>query len=324
MDHGQRSALNFFTGTDLDRVTHRRRDQEWIAEQLQSLTTRVIPVWQGRNLFVDSQDGSGPVFPTAGELSELLGPITSPILLGIEDHCTFFAVDMPADDRQVPQQLSPLGRLYELKQAATMVDSRQAGLLAYANAITYWHRCTSFCGTCGSRTTSSEAGHVLVCSNQGCCRQHFPRTDPAIIVLVSHGEKCLLGRQPVWPPRLYSTIAGFVEPGETLEQAVVREVHEETGVVVTGVRYASSQPWPFPGSIMLGFYADAGSTDLRVDGDELEHARWLSRDEMQAELENRTLRLPSPFSIAHRLIEDWFNAGDNGRLSEALNRPESH
>jgi NAD+ diphosphatase len=323
MDHGQRSALNFFTGTDLDRVAHRRQDREWIAEQLQSPAARVIPVWQGRNLFKDRQDGSGPVFPGAGELGELLGPITSPILLGVEDHCTFFAVDLPADDPEVPQQLSPLGRLYELKQAATMVDAQQAGILAYANAMTYWHRCTTFCGTCGSRTISNEAGHVLVCSNQACGRQHFPRTDPAIIVLVTRGDRCLLGRQPVWPPRLYSTIAGFVEPGETLEQAVAREVYEETGVTVSGVSYASSQPWPFPGSIMLGFYADTESTELRVDGNELEHARWLSRDEMRSELENRTLRLPLPFSIAHRLIEDWFDAGHSDRLGDTLNRAAS-
>jgi NAD+ diphosphatase len=317
MDHRQSSDRNFFTGSSIDRVGHRRRDQQWLAEQLASPKTVLIPVWQGQNLFTD-EDQPAPVLTTAAALRDLIGEIGSPILLGVDDDRTYFAADLPADDPAQEDLLAGIGRLHNLRQAAGMVDSRQAGLLAYANAITHWHRSTAFCGVCGSRNISSEAGHLLTCSNQDCRRQHFPRTDPAIIVLVTNVDSCLLGRQPVWPPGLYSTIAGFVEPGETLEQAVAREVEEETGVIVKSVSYVSSQPWPFPGSIMLGFYATAESIDVQVDGDELEDARWLNREEMLGELKARSLRLPLTFSIARRLIEDWFDTGNLGRLSEVL------
>jgi NAD+ diphosphatase len=317
MDHRQSSERNFFTGSSIDRVGHLRRDQQWLTDQLASPKTLLIPVWQGQNLFTDEADPA-PVMTSAIELKELVGEIRTTILLGVDENHTYFAVDLPVDKKVRHDLLAGFGRPHSLRQAAGMVDSRQAGLLAFANAMTHWHRSTAFCGVCGSRNISSEAGHLLTCSNQDCRRQHFPRTDPAIIVLVTNGDSCLLGRQPVWPPDLYSTIAGFVEPGESLEQAVAREVQEETGVVVKSVTYTSSQPWPFPGSIMLGFYATAETVTLQVDGDELEDARWLTRDKMLDELKARSLRLPSTFSIARRLIEDWFDAGNLGNLREIL------
>jgi NAD+ diphosphatase len=318
MDHRPSSDRNFFTDSSIDRVSQQRRDDEWLAEQLASPKTLLIPVWKGQNLFTD-EAAPAPVMTSATKLRELAGETATPILLGVDGERTYFAVDLPLDEESLKHQLTGLGHPHHLKQAAGMVDRRQAGLLAYANAITHWHRSTAFCGVCGSRTISSEAGHLLTCSNQDCRRQHFPRTDPAIIVLVTNNDSCLLGRQPVWPPGLYSTIAGFVEPGETLEQAVAREVQEETGVVVKGVSYASSQPWPFPGSIMLGFYATAERMAVQVDGDELEDARWLSRKQMLDELRARRLRLPLSYSIARCLIEDWFDAGNLGNLRESLN-----
>ena len=164
-----------------------------------------------------------------------------------------------------------------------------------------------FCGNCGSQTAIREGGYMRVCTNDDCGQRHFPRMDPAIIVLVTCGERCLLGRKPVWPEGMYSTIAGFVEPGESIEDAVVREVREETGVEVAEMCYRSSQPWPFPTSLMLGFRARAKSEAIRVEQDELEDARWFTRAEMQEALDQDRLRLPPAISISRRLIEDWFD-----------------
>ncbi|MCB0183493.1 MAG: NAD(+) diphosphatase, partial [Caldilineaceae bacterium] len=151
-----------------------------------------------------------------------------------------------------------------------------------------------------------------------CGKQIFPRTDPAIIVLVRSGDRCLLARQPSWPAGRYSVIAGFVEPGESLEDAVKREVMEEAGIAVGQIQYHSSQPWPFPSSLMLGFMADATTTEFHFIDDELEEARWLTREQIAAEIENGTLKLPPGLSISHRLIESWFDAGDVGKLSNLV------
>jgi len=188
----------------------------------------------------------------------------------------------------------------------------EAGLLGYARAIVSWRRRHSFCGTCGAKTVPAKSGHVLVCSDPSCRHEQFPRIDPAIIVLVSDGERALLGRQANWPLGRYSTIAGFVEPGESLEDAVAREVLEETGIEVDQIEYHSSQPWPFPSSLMLGFTAHALTTVVRLNDDELEDARWFERADIAS---NATL-LPPRQSISFRLIEHWFDAAGDGRLRD--------
>jgi len=181
-------------------------------------------------------------------------------------------------------------------------------MLAYARGILHWHRQTRFCGVCGSPTELREAGHLRVCTNPACAAHHFPRTDPAVIMLVSRGDRCLLGRKSEWPDGMYSTLAGFVEPGESLENAVAREVMEETGVAISNIRYHSSQPWPFPASLMLGFYATAETEEINYDPAELEHARWFTRAELAdggAGIRHR----PRSDSIARRLIETWVAGG---------------
>ena len=160
------------------------------------------------------------------------------------------------------------------------------------------------------------------CANPDCAQRHFPRTDPAIIVLVTHRDRCLLGRKPSWPRGLYSTIAGFVEPGECIEHAVQREVLEEAGIEVAEMHYQSSQPWPFPSSLMLGFRARASSTSICVGQDELEDARWVSRIELRHDLMSGTIRLPADISISYRLIEGWYNEGHLGLLVDAQARAE--
>jgi NAD+ diphosphatase len=188
------------------------------------------------------------------------------------------------------------------------MDRREGALLALARAIMFWHARHRYCGLCGSPTRSEEAGHMRRCTNPACNTMHFPRTDPAVIMLVTDGHRALLGRNKNFPlPGMYSTLAGFVEPGESLEDAVAREVREESGIEVAAVHYHSSQPWPFPANIMLGFHAEARTTEITIDYGELEDARWFTRDWLTSHTDDDSFRLPRLDSIARRLIEDWLH-----------------
>ena len=178
-------------------------------------------------------------------------------------------------------------------------------LAAFARGITHWHSRHRFCGVCGYKTVPEEV-ITRRCTNPTCATTHFPRTDPAVIMLVHDGnERCLLGRQAAWPQGMHSTLAGFVEPGESLEEAVAREVFEETHVTLSRVTYHSSQPWPFPASLMLGFHAEAKTTDIIVDTSELEAARWYEKSWLLQHEDDEAFRLPRKDSIARRLLEDW-------------------
>jgi NAD+ diphosphatase len=174
--------------------------------------------------------------------------------------------------------------------------------------MTHWHATHKYCGSCGAPTESREGGHLRVCTDPDCARAHFPRTDPAVIMLVAKDDRCLLGRKAEWPPGRYSTLAGFVEPGESLEDAVRREVMEETGVVVSDVEYHSSQPWPFPASLMLGFFCRAETEVVQRNDKELEDARWFTREELRNGNGGMGIA-PRPISIARRLIDDWLTEG---------------
>jgi NAD+ diphosphatase len=182
----------------------------------------------------------------------------------------------------------------------------EAGLFAYARGLAHWQQRTRWCSACGAPLRLEAAGHRAKCTNTQCDIAHFPRTDPAIIVIVSHDGRCLLGRGPQWPERRYSTLAGFVEPGETLEQAVRREVLEESGVRVGACDYHSSQPWPFPASIMLGFTAVAEDPTIRL-GAELAEARWFSVDELVGGLRAGEIKVSSPLSVSYKLVEHWLH-----------------
>jgi NAD+ diphosphatase len=197
------------------------------------------------------------------------------------------------------------GVVADLRVAAASVLPEEAGLLAYARALLHWQRRKQYCGVCGGKTKITNGGHRAVCSQIDCGAEYFPRIDPAIIVLVSSGDHCLLGRQASWPEHRYSTLAGFVEPGETLEQALSREVLEETGVRVDECRYLASQPWPFPASLMLGFEAQAQRQVVRV-GAELSDAQWFSADQIPKLIQAGQLRLPPKISISYHLIARWF------------------
>jgi NAD+ diphosphatase len=210
----------------------------------------------------------------------------------------YFAVDGPF-------QVGPDERAAGVRELPVDLAPAASGLFAHAIGLSNWHARHGFCPKCGSPTTVTAAGHVRVCTR--CGTEHYPRNDPAVIMLVvDDDDRCLLGHNPAWPPGRFSTLAGFVEPGESLEQAVIREVHEEVGVRVDDVRYEGSQPWPFPASLMLGFRAHASDPKLRIDVSEITEARWFSRDELVAAGQRREVLMPGAISIARWLIEGWF------------------
>ena len=316
IDHFQRSALNYFAASPVDRQALKRRDDQWLAEQLRGQDARFVPVWRGQNLITNAEKPAA-VLPTYAEIAPWLES-NAPILLGQLHGTTYFALNLPAQDETVLEKFQPMGIFMDLRLRSGELPEGLAEVLVFGKGIAYWHQRHSHCGDCGHPTQSREAGYMRECTREGCGAKHFPRTDPAIIVLVYDGERCLLARQPTWPEGRYSVIAGFVEPGESLEDAVLREVAEETNVAVRSVHYHSSQPWPFPSSLMLGYLAEAASTDINLNDAELEHAHWLSRTDIVQRVREGTLMLPPPISISHRLIETWFDEGNEGKLSDLL------
>ena len=230
------------------------------------------------------------------------------IFLGIYERHALFALDLSHLEEDDLTDLAPGAAFAELYGIATQLLRREASLLSHAAWLVHWTQRHRFCGACGHPTRAEETGHVRRCGNPACGMAHFPRTDPAVIVVVEHEGRCLLARQKGWPDRLHSCLAGFVEPGESAEEAVVREVKEESGVSVTGVRFFASQPWPYPCSLMLGFFAEATDPALDLGDDELAEAAWYSRTEL-ADPEALDIRLPRHDSIARRLIDDWLERG---------------
>ncbi|HLJ21307.1 MAG TPA: NAD(+) diphosphatase, partial [Stellaceae bacterium] len=242
---------NFYAANGLDRAGHRRREPDWLEAQLAHPETLFVPVWRGQNLVASVAEGAPSAITLRREA--LVSLDGEPVLLGLREERAYFALDLSHHESPL-QQIRAEGPIEftDLRRVGPLLARPDGALLAYARGILYWHGRHRFCGVCGSPTRSEEGGHVRRCTRSECNATHFPRTDPAVIMLVTDGERALLGRQKVWPKGQHSTLAGFVEPGESLEDAVAREVLEETGIVVDDVTYHSSQPWPFPSSIMLG------------------------------------------------------------------------
>ncbi|MDX2101686.1 MAG: NAD(+) diphosphatase [Alphaproteobacteria bacterium] len=300
---------NIYAAHGFDRATHRRRDGTWLAERLSHPSSIAVPVWNNRSLVrVSEQQALLSLPPDA-----LLDRARHWVFLGEMDGRAVFAVDLlPLSDDEaldLAQSLAPGAQFEDLRKVGSTLPRLEAHLLAYARGLAHWHARHRFCGVCGSETEMQEAGHVRRCTNPACQTEHYPRTDPATIMLVTDGNRALLGHNKRFPPgpdgvRMFSTLAGFVEPGESLEDAVAREVLEEVGVTVGAVRYHSSQPWPFPQSLMIGFYAEATSTAITIDPDELADARWFTADEIRNPTPHG-FALPRVDSIARALIEGW-------------------
>jgi NAD+ diphosphatase len=295
-----RSRPNVLAGPYLERSAHWRKDEERLRAALADPATLFVPVWHARSAVVTSSDGRAAAYFATGAQTLAGLDASGFILLGEFREHVVFAVALAGE---APPALASGAELQDLRLIAGELTAEEAGLLAYARAMVHWREHNRFCGRCGSPMIALQGGHVMQCT--ACAHQQFPRLDPAVIVLVTDGERALLGRQPAWPPGRYSTVAGFVEPGESLEDAVAREVREETGVIVDEVAYHSSQPWPFPSSLMLGFTASARQTDIDLSDEELEDARWFTR----AQLAAGEIALPTTHSISFRLIEDWYDGG---------------
>jgi NAD+ diphosphatase len=291
------ARANFLADGPLDRLGHLRKDAAWLEAALAQ--GRFLVLWR-RRILVSAGEPVRPLLLDRARISHL-ARVRDGVLLGFRDAAPCFAVGL---NGELPPELP--GRFEDLRGVGDRLEPADAALLAYGRAMIVWHERHQYCSVCGAPTASAEAGHVRLCA--ACEARHFPRVDPAIIVLVADDTHCLLGRQNSWPPGRYSTIAGFVEPGESLEDAVRREVCEETGIQVGRVSYHSSQPWPFPSSLMLGFSARPLGGEIALRDGELEDARWISRDDITA----RHILLPPKVSIAYRLIETWFD-GEPGR-----------
>jgi NAD+ diphosphatase len=288
---------NFLSGPYIDRRSEAREDERWVEQARADAGTRYL---LGRGSAQLLRTGSEPGIAFLDNSEPQLRALGDAhlVLLGWFHGERLVFADLPAD---LPFG-APAGTAFEeLRPLTAVLPPEEAALMAYARALSTWRARQRRCGVCGSPTVPTHAGHCLHCSNPSCAQDFFPRIDPAIIVLVSDGERALLGRQAGWPARRYSTVAGFVEPGESLEDAVAREVLEETGVVVSNVRYHSSQPWPFPSSLMLGFFASAAPGCAVLVGGELEDARWFTREQVTS---GEALAPPTQ-SISWRLIESW-------------------
>jgi NAD+ diphosphatase len=306
---------NAFSGAALDRAADGRKDPDWVAAQCRDPHARAVLA------------GADGVYVTGGEAPRLaLVPLAAapahnpPLLLGLDDRGPVFAVDVDPPDGALPRPLigaqgagapdpatgtRPVG----LRDAVASLPQSDGGLVAYTCALVNWHRRHGHCGVCGASTELAHGGLMRTCP--ACGSSHFPRTDPVVIMLVTGEDRVLLGRQASWPPGRYSTLAGFVEPGESLEEAVRREVREEAAVDVGAPVYLSSQPWPFPSSLMLGFTVPwAGGEPVRQE-DEIEDVRWFSRAEVEAAAswgDDAPLALPPRHAIARRLIDSWLEA----------------
>ncbi|MBT2386605.1 NAD(+) diphosphatase [Streptomyces sp. ISL-11] len=284
----------------IDRAAHHRLDEAWLAAAWSHPSTRVFVVSGGQVLIDDTADGRTELVMTPA----FEAPVTEThrYFLGEDEKgIAYFALQKDALPGRMDQSARPAG----LREAGLLLSPRDAGLLVHAVALENWQRLHRFCSRCGERTVVAAAGHIRRCP--ACGAEHYPRTDPAVIMLVTDkDDRALLGRQMHWPEGRFSTLAGFVEPGESIEQAVRREVAEEAGVTVGDVEYVASQPWPFPSSLMLGFMARATSSDIQVDGEEIHEARWFSRAELRAAFASGEVLPPTGISIAARLLELWY------------------
>lgn len=302
MSSHERSRDNVFAALALDRLAERRDDADWLRACVEGGRARFLLLRADGRALVDAQMRGLRVLST-GERERLLGAAES-TFLGAADETLHFALS--ADDAAAERVAAELGASFlDLRSAGLKLPGFDAGLFAYARALAHWQSRTGWCSACGGRNAFLSAGHRARCT--ACGAEHFPRTDPAVIMLVTWRDACLLGRQPSWAPGRWSTLAGFVEPGETLEDAVRREVREEAGVRVGDCEYHSSQPWPFPASLMLGFTARADDPHIAV-GAELAEARWFEADDLVRGLAERSVVLPPPLSVSYRLIEHWLRA----------------
>jgi NAD+ diphosphatase len=311
--------VNVFAGTALERNAELRDDADFAAAQRADPRARFLlldaDLANGRRALV--QSSADALRWLDAEERRAFGATLEATYLGDDGAGPLFSLcaDSPALAQHIATSLD--GTFIDLRSAGVRLHAFQAGLFAYARATAHWQARTRFCGACGAAIELIALGHRGRCSNRACALEHFPRVDPAMIVIVTWRDQCLLGHQASWSENRYSTLAGFIEPGESIEDAVRREVFEEAGVRVGACAYHSSQPWPFPSSLMLGFRAEADDPAIRV-GPELSDARWFSADQLISDVAARRIVLPPRVSVSHELIADWLRGESGLELADLL------
>ncbi len=301
-----------FCGNTLNRASEKRPDSQWVAAKLRDSSSLILPMWRLMPFLFGPENTKDPLeagFLKPGLVESLAGPNAPCVLLGLEGERALFALDISmARDPANEGPLAGLGHFRDMRAAAMSggLPDKDIAILGQAKAMIDWHQRHGFCPKCGQPTQLADAGYKRTCPN--CNAEHFPRTDPVVIMLATQGDACLVGRGKQFPPGFFSALAGFVEPGETIEEAVAREIFEEAGVCVNNVTYFTTQPWPFPSSLMIGCYAEALGRDITIDHNELADAFWLEKSKARALLAGEAidgLRVPPPIAIAHYLIRNW-------------------
>ena len=303
-----------FAGSALNRASEKRTDSNWIESKRREPSSLILPMWR-LEPFILGSEKSGPPFELGLVRAEIADSIAGAeavcIFLGLDGERAVFALDVSAaGDPANIGALAGLGYFRDARVAGSMVSIKDSAIIAQAKAMIDWHQRHGFCPKCGAPTKIMDAGYRRLCGQ--CNAEHFPRVDPVVIMLATHGEACLVGRGKLFPPGMFSALAGFVEPGETIEEAVRRELMEEASVKVGEVSYYATQPWPFPSSLMIGCFAKADSRDAKVDENELAEVRWLERGVARELIEGKQIegiRVPPPVAIAHHLIRTWALGG---------------
>ena len=297
---------NTFAGNPLDRASYRRSDEAWIAEQLANPQSLAIALWNGKPLIETAKEGGVQIAYLAADMARVLSAGPERLLfMGLWKETPIFALDVEGDVDPADGPLEGLGRFEDLRAIAVTLPGADAAMIATATSMFEWRRKHRHCANCGATTDVIEGGWKRVCP--ACTTQHFPRTDPVVIMLATKGERCLLGRQAAWPKGMYSALAGFLEPGESIEEACARELWEEAKLRTVRVRYHSTQPWPYPSSLMIGLIAEVENDDAVPDMIELDEVRWFTRQEARAWLrgEIADARVPGAMAIAHSIIKAW-------------------
>ena len=302
----------FYASSAINRHGDFRNNEKFLNTIITEEDTKFIPFYNGKNLFIEINENINSVILNKFQLHDFFpNGIGGTIFLGVANDFNYVGIDLSSPNKKFDCWLKENNIIVDdLRKYGPILDDIEASFLALSNGMFYWHKTHKFCGSCGFQNFSTEGGFVMKCSNDKCGKSHFPRTDPAIITLISFQDKVLLGRSPRFPDSMYSTLAGFVEPGESLEQALEREVFEEVGIKVKNIKYFNSQPWPFPASLMLGFFAEAVNNEMKIDYNEIEDAHWFSINELRSLIHpsiSGGFKLPRKDSIARRLVDTWIS-----------------
>ena len=306
------TITNTFAGNPLDRASERRSDADWLRARLADPESLAVAMWNGRPLVEDAPAGKPAVriaYLPVSLAREIAAGDERLLFMGLWQDTAVFAIDLESTADPTDGPLNGFGRFEDLRAVALRLPAEDAAILATAKSVFEWRRRHGFCSACGQPTMAVDGGWKRVC--EACRTEHFPRTDPVVIMLPIFGEKCLLGRQAAWPKGMYSALAGFLEPGEAIEEACARELKEEAGLTAVAVRYHSTQPWPYPSSLMIGLLAEVADDNATPDQTELDEVRWFTREETRALLRGEIAGVAAPGSmaIAHQLIKAWAEQG---------------